>query len=204
MDVPFSLPPGTLRELHVSRPARDRYRFDEELFGFTGRALVAHFAAARRFAAAINAGREATRHPERAVSVGEIAAVGLVDEINHIPLRRFRERTEPRLLGRALDLFAERLGQPAVARTLEGFCDEFPPVAVYRREQEPGTWLAGETGGEPHREAALEEIVLLWLNNLNPAFARHRELFDDTPLVLTTPYPQVVGSLHEAFGRHRV
>jgi len=204
VEPPSPLPLGTPRELHVSRPARDRYRFDEDLFGFTGRALVAHFTAARRFAAAINAGREASRHPERAVSVGEIAAVGLVDEINHILLRRFRERTDPRLLGKALALFAERLGPEAVARTLGGFCHEFPPVAVYRREQEPGEWLAGETGGEPHREAALEELVLLWLNNLNPAFARHRELFDDTPLAAATPYPQVVGSLREAFGRHRV
>lgn len=204
MDLPSPLPTGTPRELHVSRPARDRYRFAEDLFGFTGRALVAHFAAARRFAAAVNAGRDAARHPERAVSVGEIAAVGLLDEINHVLLRRFRERTDPGLLGRALSLFAERLGPRAVARTLEGFCDEFPPVAVYRRELEPERWLAGETGGEPHREAALEEIVLLWLNNLNPALARHRELFDDTPLALATPYPQVVGSLHEAFGRYRV
>lgn len=204
VEPPSPLPLGTPRELHVSRPARDRYRFDEDLFGFTGRALVAHLTAARRFAAAINAGREASRHPERAVSVGEIAAVGLVDEINHILLRRFRERTDPRLLGKALALFAERLGPEAVARTLGGFCHEFPPVAVYRREQEPGEWLAGETGGEPHREAALEELVLLWLNNLNPAFARHRELFDDTPLAAATPYPQVVGSLREAFGRHRV
>ena len=116
MAVPFPLPPGTPRELHVSREARDRYRFDEDLFGFTGRALIAHFAAARRFAAAINARRDTVRHPEQAVSTGEIAAAGLIDEINHLLLRRFRERADPGLLGRALALFRERLGRGAGLR----------------------------------------------------------------------------------------
>jgi len=202
--VPFPLPPGTPRELHVSREARDRYRFDEDLFGFTGRALIAHFAAARRFAAAINARRDTVRHPEQAVSTGEIAAAGLIDEINHLLLRRFRERADPGLLGRALALFGERLGTAAVQQTLAGFCDEFPPVAVYRRQLAPESWLAGATGGEPHREAALEELALLWLNNLNPAFVRHRELFDDRRLAATTSYNQVVAGLREAFGRHPV
>jgi hypothetical protein len=46
-------------EFHVSRKARQQYQFDEELFSTDGRAVVANFEAARRFAAKLSAGRPA-------------------------------------------------------------------------------------------------------------------------------------------------
>ena len=37
-------------EFHVSRDARQRYEFDEALFGLSGNVVFADYAAARRFA----------------------------------------------------------------------------------------------------------------------------------------------------------
>jgi hypothetical protein len=45
------------------------------------------------------------------------------------------------------------------------------------------------TEGLPNREAALEELMLLWLANINPAFKPFRELFDDKNLKQQTIYP---------------
>ena len=52
-------------------------------------------------------------------------------------------------------------------------------MAVYRGRQSAAEWLAGSTGGVPNRAIALEELMMLWLANLNPAFRRFSELFAD-------------------------
>src|SRR4051812_36173764 len=61
-------------EFHVSRRARDIYRFDAALFSSDGRVILADFAAARRFAAQISAVRGVP------VPASDINALGLIDE----------------------------------------------------------------------------------------------------------------------------
>ena len=51
----------------------------------------------------------------------------------------------------------------------------------------------------PHREAALEEILLLWLANQNRAFNPFKELFDDQKLGRSTDYPAVTAELRTYF-----
>ncbi len=46
-------------EFHVSRKARETYRFDEGLFATDGRVVLADFSAARRFAERMTAVRGA-------------------------------------------------------------------------------------------------------------------------------------------------
>ena len=71
-------------EFHVSRYARDRYRFGEELFSVTGNVIFANLAASRRFAQRMNLVRDAAQHPELAVNPGELNAMALIDEVLHI------------------------------------------------------------------------------------------------------------------------
>ena len=70
-------------EFHVSRQARQKYAFDEALFGLDGRLLLADFAAARRFAESM------TRVRGQAVPASDINAMGLIDEILHILIRQY-------------------------------------------------------------------------------------------------------------------
>ena len=187
------------REFHVSRRARDLYRFADELFSTTGRVIFADVGAARRFATAMNDVREAGSHPERAASAAEINAMGLLDELQHAAIRRFQEATEGRLFVEAHDRLVDRFGDDAVARMLEVFTDEFPPVNVYRGELTAREWLAGETGGTPHREIALEELVVLWVATTNPAVDRYRELFDTDRLDRETVFSDSIRELEGFF-----
>src|SRR3954462_10696192 len=70
-------------EFHVSRDARQRYEFDDALFGLTGNVVFADFGAARRFAQKMNAQRDLAADPGAAVRPGDINAMGLIDEILH-------------------------------------------------------------------------------------------------------------------------
>jgi hypothetical protein len=55
--------------------------------------------------------------------------------------------------------------------------------------------LAGQTEEFSHREVILEEILLLWLANMNPAFGPYQELFDDKKINAVTAYSQVIEGL---------
>jgi glycosidase len=191
---------AAVREFHVARVARDRYQFDDSIFTYTGNAVFANFHAARSFAQKMNQKRDLVSFPEQAVRPGQISAMGLIDEISHIVFRRYCQLVNPNLLQDALAWLGAQVGADAVDSTLRQFCDEFPPVAVYRREATLDAYLQGATGGESHREAALEELLMLWINNKNPAFAPFLELFDDDGIERQTSYPQVIPSLYEFFG----
>ena len=186
-------------EFHVSRAARDRYGFDDALFSLTGNAVVADLAASRRFARLMNEARDAARHPERAVHAGALNAMGLIDEVLHLVLALYREQRDPHAITDVLALLEARLGNAALHKLLVSFAGEFPTVAVYRGRQKAAAWLEGSTGGLPNRAIALEELLLLWLANVNPAFRPFSELFDDRHLAAATPYKELGRLLREYF-----
>jgi glycosidase len=186
-------------EFHISRKARDLYQFDDALFTLSGNVVLLNFHAARVFAQKMNEKRDLVNFPERAIRAGQINAMGLVDEILHYIAGLYRDEKNPEAMKRALDWLCEKFGEKAVDETLLKFADEFPTVALYRREIDLHEYLGGETEGVPHRQIILEEMLMLWLANLNPAFSPFIELFDDSNLERETSYFKIMEGLHTFF-----
>ena len=181
-------------EFHVSRRARDKYAFDQALFATDGRVLLADFQAAQKFADQINNQRRLEKRTDF-VRAGELNALGLIDEIWHTVIAQFRAQKNPQLFANALQVLAEQNGDSLDATLLQ-FVEEFPPLAVYRDEITPRKYLQSTTNGVAHREIVLEELLILWLTNANPAALQMRELFDDSTLATQTPYPKIIEGLH--------
>ncbi len=190
---------NVLREFHVARQARDSYEFDESLFTLSGNVIFANFHAARVFAQKMNAKRDLVNFPEQAVRAGQINAMGLIDEILHVVIREYCEQCNPTAMAAALAYVEAALGPDRMEVALRAFNDQFPPLAVYRGETTTAAYLAGATGDTPHRQVALEELLMLWLANDNPAFAIFLELFDDGDLEQNTVYNEIVPLLDEFF-----
>jgi len=186
-------------EFHVSRQARDQYAFDLALFSLSGNVIFANFHAARLFAQKMNDKRDSINDPERAVQASHINAMGLIDEILHYVLFLYRRERNPTVMKQALDWMDERFGKEAIDTALYTFADEFPPLRVYRGEIGLDEYMKGETDGVPHDHIQKEELLMLWLANMNPAFAPYMELFDDTRLDANTVYPQVMASMRDFF-----
>jgi glycosidase len=186
-------------ELHVSRRARDRYQFDDALFTITGNVVFANFRGARVFAQQMNEHRDLVTYPEHAVKPGQLNALGLVDEILHYLVGVYREQHSADVMARALTFLEERLGREVVDKTLRSFADAFPTVALYRRQTDLDSYLAGQTDGISNRQIVLEELLLLWLANVNPACSPFQELFDDADLRHDTAYARVVNELRTFF-----
>ena len=152
----------------------------------------------------MNAKRDLVRFPEQVVRAGQINAMGLVDEILHVVVGQYRQQRNPQVMERALVWLNENIGPEAVDKVLRQFVEEFPPLAVYRREMSLDEYLAGVSdlpGGVqiPNRQIVFEELVMLWLANANPAFAPYLELFDNSALEKGTAYPEIISSLHDFF-----
>src|SRR5260370_17016678 len=86
------------------------------------------------------------------------------------------------------------VGEQTLDKALLAFAEHFPAVAVYRGHERAAEWLAASTEGIPHRAVALEELMMLWLANLNPGFRSFKELIDDKELAARA-YAKITAAL---------
>jgi glycosidase len=186
-------------EFHISRTQRDRLDVDGLLFSYTGNVIFANVAASRRLASRLNDARGTAAEPANVVNAGALFAMGIIDELNHALIAHYRKEIDPSVHAEALRWFVGKVGADNVEKLLLSFVEWFPNVAVYQGKVSASEWLAGTTEGLPNREAAFEELMLLWISNINPAFASFRELFDDTDLRGQTIYPSVTEALPDYF-----
>jgi glycosidase len=190
-----------MMEFHISRAARDRYHFDQDLFALSGNVILANFQAVRQFAYLMNLHTDQAKTPGREVKAGEINAMGLIDEILHLVIGLYRREIDPAVVQKALRYMNSQYGSKQVDRTLLRFIDEFPSVPVYRGTQEKRIYLKGTSAGRSNREIVLEEMLLLWLANVNPAFSPYAELFDDKGMRTETPYLEFIDTLFPFFDK---
>jgi glycosidase len=188
-----------MMEFHISREARERYQFTETLFSYDGNVVFADMPACRNFAHKMNQIRDAANNPDEAVHAGSLFAMGLIDEASHVVIARYREQFDRKVMADALSWFSSKNGPAALDRLLLTFVEHFPGSEVMRGNESPQQWLQGSTAGISHREAALEELMLLWAANRNEAFVPFEELFVDKPLEEKTVYQRVTQQLSEYF-----
>ena len=188
-----------MMEFHISRDARQRYQFSDTLFSYNGNVVFTDMPACRTFAYKMNLVRDAEKNPELAIHAGALYAMGVIDEASHIVISRYREQFDRRAITDALAWYSAQMGAEALDKLLLAFVEQFPGAGVRRGEETPQQWLQGSTAGIPHREAALEELMLLWTANRNDAFKPFEELFTETPLAERTAYRQVTDRLPDYF-----
>ena len=156
----------SLRGFRLSRQACDRYQFPSSLLSAQGNVALHNFHAARVFAQRMNTQRDLVRHPERAAKAGHINAMSLIDEINRQVSAEYRRQMNPEMLAQALRWLEERLGSEVLEETLVSLADVFPPRSVYQGTQTPTEFVAGESDETVHRQLLLEELLMVWLDNM--------------------------------------
>ncbi len=189
-----------MMEFHISRESRDRYKFNLELFSFNGNVIFANFHAVRVFVQQMNKKKDLTSYPEQAVKAGQVNAMGLIDEILHFVMSLYRREVNPQAMAEAMTWLKEKVGQQELADTLLAFTKDFPPLNVYLNALGEEEYLAGSANdGTLNTHAALEEMLMLWVANKNPAFAPYLELFDDNRLEKFSAYRDVIEELFNFF-----
>src|SRR5579875_2743026 len=117
-------------EFHIARSLRERLDVSDLLFSYTGNVVFANLAAARRLALALNKLRDEENNgvpdPKRQVNAGALYAMGLIDELSHAMVARYRRETDPAVLTEALNWFAAQAGKPEIEKLLRTFTGRFP------------------------------------------------------------------------------
>jgi hypothetical protein len=186
-------------EFHISRSIREQIDLDDLLFSFTGNVVFANVAASRKLAERLNASDSAKGLPEQTISGAALFAMGLIDELSHALIAKYRKKTDPLVLRDGLGFLADKIGPEQRDRLLLAFTEQFPSVTVFRNEVTAEKWLLGQTGDLSNRETAFEEMILLWLANMNPAFASFSLLFGDEALKNGTIYSAATSTLPNYF-----
>ncbi len=187
-------------EFHISKSIRERLGLDDVLFSFTGNVVFANVAAARKLAQGLNEMPGA--EPGAAtgvVNAGALFAMGLIDELSHALVARYRREQDPAVMAEAVRWLQAQVTPKESERLLLQFVEQFPTVEVYRGRQTAEQWLKDSSEGRPNREVAFEEMLLLWIANSNPAFVPFRKLFDDKLLRRKTAYAGATKELPNFF-----
>ena len=186
-------------EFHISKSIRERLDVDDLLFSFSGNVVFANVTASRKLAQRLTELRGADAAPDKMVHGAALFAMGLIDELSHALIARYRAEIDPAVLTEAVQFFRTQVKPVEMERLLLQFTELFPNSSIFRKQLTAAQWLDASTDGMPNSEAAFEELIMLWLANSNPAFQPFRILFDDVPLKQQTAYQGVTSALPDFF-----
>ncbi len=198
----FSTAVGLLRperEFHISRVARQRYEVEESLFSIHGTVIFANVTAATKLAYKMNQVRNASQYPDLSVKAGDLYAAGLLDEILHLVVDTYLEDVNRQAIKQALGFTQEKVTLEPFLETQRHFVQEFPSTEIYTGKISVDDYLKRSSESTSHQEITLEESLMLWLANENPALKRFQDLFDDTVLETQTAYRGVIKNIGDFF-----
>ena len=188
-----------MKEFHATKAARDKYNFDDVLFSKNGNLIFADFQASREFAHKINQLRTDIDDPETFASPADINAMGLIDEISHHIVEEYYKTHGQNIQSDLARFLIDRIGREKVIDTLTSFNQQFPPAAVYRGQESIQEYLNGSDRGVRNYDVTVEELLMTWLLNVNPAAKRYREIFDDRPLYTDSAYAPLLDGIQAFF-----
>jgi glycosidase len=184
---------------HVSKHSRLKYQFDKSLFSLRGTVIIAHPKNARELSNSINEKRKSEGLGHEPITPGQINALGLLHEIFHFIIGVYKEKENAGVFSRAFTHLMVHLGDAELTKVLNEFCNEFPPLEVYKGNTGVEEYLNGNTSGVSNKEILLEELILLHLENINPALTSLEELFSDIQISKRTKYVDLLGLAEEFF-----
>ena len=177
---------------HVTKDSRIKYKIEENLFALNGNLVISDFKTARALSNKINVIRRAEGKFELQVTAGQINALGLLHEIFHLLIRKYEETNNKSVFKNGIDYLKNNLTADELDKTLLKFVEEFPPLAVYKNKVKAIDYLKGKTEDKDNREIILEELIILSLENINPATHQLKEFYTDEKLANETKYKEII------------
>ncbi|MBR0496010.1 MAG: alpha-amylase [Treponema sp.] len=190
-------------EFHIAKAVRDECKFSESLYSSSGNVILANIKAVRDFQTKFN--KYLVKHNQTQISAGTLNAMGLLDEIFHLACYTYRRQKYPDSFKELLADLQSSFGEDVINKMILDFCAEFPPTEVYKGnisiEDYLNTELTERKTGRvrTNREQVLEELVMLHLDNENPAFKPFIALFDDSKLASNPKWTEIWNQIQAYF-----
>jgi hypothetical protein len=185
-------------DFHINGYSRKKYHIDESLFSIEGKIIITTPYQARLLSDNINTVRKSEGKADKQVTPGQVNGLGLLHEIFHFMISYYQQNINPGVFTRSINFLKSKFSDDLDKILLE-FVNEFPSMQVYKNEMTPEDYLNGFTDGKSNKEIILEEIILLSIENINPATVLLKELYDDSGLAKKTPYRNLLDETENFF-----
>ncbi|MDH3974365.1 MAG: alpha-amylase family glycosyl hydrolase [Deltaproteobacteria bacterium] len=187
-------------EFHIASDSRNRYHFREHLLTIRDDDVRENMRGIRLLADKVNRRRIEEKREGKPLYGSYLYAAGLLDVIFHYIIGRYSEEKAPGVLGELEEFLENQYGKEALQNLYSHFSGSFPALAVYKGEKKADDYLFGsDPSGIPNSRLILEELIILWLGNINPAFEPLIELINDKSLEKSTNYLSVMESINGFF-----
>ena len=184
-------------EFHIAQSIRKKYQMNALLFATDGHVVFADYSMVRQFVFNVNQGRT----PDQHLYPGEVNAAALLSEIYHLLLRRYEEYSNPGVFTRMREQFMDDEYAREFRALMLDFVEKFPPFPVYQQKESALQYLEGRSGKRTNLEITMEEVMMLYFANINPANKKMREFFNEEHLEKPSIYHKFIARLEHFFGR---
>ena len=181
------------REFHISRNAREKYNIDKSLFQLSGEIVLYDFSTIRNITQLLNNDRD------NPLYASDLNALGLIHESIHYVISIYKKQNNSDIFKNAIKYLSEKIPKVKLEKSFQKYIEEFPTNDVFNKVKTTKSYLSSDTNGVSNREIIIEELILLWLENQNPAFQPFSELFDDNDLKKDTEYLEIIDELKQYF-----
>jgi len=123
-----------------------------------------------------------------AILPAQLHGMKLLHEVLHYVLSKTAARRNPALLGDVRKNFEASLPERDTTSYLHRFLESFPTTGIFSGTERMETFLQDRT----NREEVLEESLLIWLNNQNPALDRLSAFISDRGLREENAYRKLI------------
>lgn len=186
-------------EFQIARSARDRYKFRDYLVTICNDDIKANMRGIRLITDKINKRRLSEKKGEKPLYGSYLYVAGLLDSVFHYIIGLYIEKKAPGVIGELEEVLEDELGKEEFQQLCSLFSSDFPALAVYKGEKSAQEYLADQSSGIPNSRLILEELIIIWLGNINPAFSPLLELVDDESLKESTNYITAINTIDRFF-----
>ncbi len=176
-----------IKGLNLNISTLNRYKFDKINFTLTGKLKFRNLIELQKTVAGINESRKSKEYPERTVKAGVINAITQINEAYQIILSVYQKQYEPDLMEKMQDFLKNYYDQNKFDLITQEF-DDLYTVDIKITENKKTTF-----------QIFFPELLVIWLNNQNPAFNNYHEFFNDNQLAQKTSYPDLIEFLEFFF-----
>lgn len=182
-----------VRHSHIARKIRKKYNLTESIFKLSGETFLLDFKTTRELTAKLN---EESSEP---LYASDLNAIGLIHECIHYIIGIYKEQENPKVIGESIKYISKNLDLEQVQDTILKYSEEFPPNSVFSGKETVEDYVESKTASISNREIIIEELILLWLENQNPAFNPFSLLFNDKNLTNNSRYEIIIEKLKQYF-----
>jgi len=174
------------REFPVLSTTREKYVIPTALLGPSGKLVLSNFRSIQVFTDWISTHQK--QGQDRYIKAGQLNAMVLIEQILHYVLLKYVTEKNPDFFEKACQWLENRMVETELNSVFLKHTACFPCLDIIKGKTSVHDYQDGMFEGKPVKLLVLEQLLLLMLDNENPAFSPAVELFDDTVLKTSTSY----------------